>query len=130
MTKQVIHTEHAPKAIGPYSPAVVANGFVFTAGQVGIDPATGKLVEGDIAAQTTQAIKNVRALLETAGTTLENAVKTTVFLHDMADFQAMNKVYELFFTEHPPARTTVGNLNLPLGAQVEVEVVAVLPDKR
>src|SRR5258708_2020075 len=126
MTKKAIHTEHAPRAIGPYSPAVVANGFVFTAGQVGIDPATGKLVEGDIVAQ---AIKNVRALLEASGTELENVVKTTVFLHEMTDFQAMNKVYELFFAEHPPARSTVGNLDLPLGAEVEIEVVAVLPDK-
>jgi 2-iminobutanoate/2-iminopropanoate deaminase len=130
MTRQIIQTEHAPRAIGPYSPAVVANGFVFTAGQVGIDPLTGKLVEGDITAQTTQAIKNVRALLEAAGTTIANVVKTTVFLHAMSDFQAMNKVYELFFNDKPPARTTVGNLDLPLGAQIEIEVVAVLPDTR
>src|SRR5450432_802233 len=101
MTRQIIQTEHAPRAIGPYSPAVVANGFVFTAGQVGIDPLTGKLVDGDITAQTTQAIKNVRALLEAAGTTLANVVKTTVFLHAMSDFQAMNKVYELFFNDKP-----------------------------
>src|SRR5260221_4796129 len=128
MTKKAIHTEHAPRAIGPYSPAVVANGFVFTAGQVGIDPATGKLVEGDIVAQTTQAIKNVRALLEASGTELENVVKTTVFLHEMTDFQAMNKGYELFFSEHPPARSTVGNHDLPLGAQSEIDWVAAFSD--
>lgn len=127
MTKQAVHTDHAPAAIGPYSQAIVANGFVFCAGQTPIDPATGKLVEGDITVQTEQAIRNVRAVLEAAGTRIEHVVKTTVYLHSMTDFQAMNAVYSKHFTGTPPARTTVGNLNLPLGCLVEIEAIAVLP---
>ncbi len=113
MSRQVIHAENAPKAVGPYSHAIVANGFVYTAGQTGVDPATGKLVEGGVVAQTAQAIKNVKAVLEAAGTSLENVVKTTVYLHAISDFQAMNKAYGEFFATNPPARTTVGDLDLP-----------------
>jgi reactive intermediate/imine deaminase len=126
MNRQVVATEHAPKAIGPYSQAIIANGFVYCSGQGPIDPATGKLVEGDIAAQTTQVLKNLSALLQAAGTSLENVVKTTVFLHNIADFQAMNKVYSTFFTSNPPARSAVGGNDLPLGILVEIEAVAVL----
>lgn len=127
MSRQPIHTESAPKAIGPYSQAIIANGFVFCSGQTGIDPATGKLVEGDVQAQAERVLTNLKAVLEAAGTSLANVVKTTVFLHDMGDFQAMNAVYSRYFPENPPARTTVGNLNLPLNCLVEIEAVAVLP---
>jgi 2-iminobutanoate/2-iminopropanoate deaminase len=127
MERRVVHTENAPKAIGPYSQAIIANGFVYTAGQGPIDPATGKIVEGGLAAQTEQTLKNVRAILEAAGTSMANVVKTTVYLHAIGDFAQMNEVYKTFFPENPPARTTVGNLDLPLGIQVEIEAVAVLP---
>ncbi len=127
MNRQVVATENAPKAIGPYSQAIIANGFVYCSGQGPIDPATGKIVEGDVTAQTTQVLKNLSALLQAAGTSLGNVVKTTVFLHDIADFQAMNKVYSTFFGANPPARSTVGGNDLPLGILVEIEAVAVLP---
>jgi 2-iminobutanoate/2-iminopropanoate deaminase len=127
MSKQAIHTDHAPAAIGPYSQAIIANGFVFCAGQTPLDPSTMKLVEGDVGVQTAQAINNIKAILERAGTSLEHVVKTTVYLHSMADFQAMNAVYSQQFSGVPPARTTVGNLNLPLGCLVEIEAIAVLP---
>jgi 2-iminobutanoate/2-iminopropanoate deaminase len=127
MTREVVHTDKAPKAIGPYSQAIKANGFVFTAGQVGINPATGQLVEGGIAEQTRQVLTNLSSVLEAAGTSLANAVKTTVFLRAMSDFQAMNKVYTEFFPANPPARSTIGDHDLPLGAQVEIEVIALLP---
>lgn len=127
MSRKAVFSENAPKAIGPYSQAIVANGLVFCAGQTPIDPATGKAVEGDVGDQARQALKNISAVLQAAGTSLENVVKTTVFLHDLGDFQAMNKVYAEFFPNTPPARTTVGNLNLPLGVLVEIEAIAVLP---
>ncbi len=127
MNRQVVQSEHAPKAIGPYSQAIIANGFVYTAGQVGIDPATGQLVDGGIVEQTTQVLKNVSAVLQAAGTSLDRVVKTTVYLHAISDFPHMNKVYGEFFTSNPPARSTVGDIDLPLGAQVEIEVVALLP---
>jgi len=127
MSRQVIHTEGAPRAIGPYSQAIIANGFVFCSGQIALDPATGELIEGDVAAQTERAIQNLRAVLEAAGSSLAHVVKTTVFLQDMADFAAMNAVYGQFFGENPPARSTVGNLTLPRGARFEIEAVAVLP---
>src|ERR1039457_5322151 len=108
MTRQTVHSDAAPKAIGPYSHAIIANGFVFCSGQAALDPATGQLVPGDIAAQTRQVLTNVKAVLESAGTSLDQVVKTTVYLHAMTDFQAMNKVYAEFFPTNPPARTTVG----------------------
>lgn len=125
--RQVVHAEHAPKAAGPYSHGIIANGFVYAAGQAGLDPATSQLVEGGVTEQTAQALRNLSAVLQAAGTSLEHAVKTTVYLHAMSDFQAMNKVYAQFFPANPPARTTVGGLDLPLGAQVEIDIIAVLP---
>ncbi len=127
MSRQIIQSDAAPKPIGPYSQAIVANGFVYTAGQVGVDSATGQLVDGGITAQTEQALRNLTAVLAAAGTSLENVVKTTVYLHAISDFPHMNKVYGEFFKANAPARTTVGDLDLPMGAQVEIEVVAVLP---
>lgn len=126
MTRQVIHTEDAPKAIGPYSQAIVANGFVFTAGQVGLDPATSNLVEGGVVAEAEQAMKNLNAVLAAAGTSFANVVKTTIFLHTMDDFAKVNEVYAKFFPANPPARSTVGGLQLPKGAQVEIEMVALV----
>lgn len=122
--KQIIATEHAPQAIGPYSQAVVANGFVFASGQIPIDPATGQFVEGGIVEQTEQVLRNVSNLLEAAGTSLARVVKTTVFLADMNDFAAMNETYARFFGEEPPARSTVQAARLPRDARVEIEVVA------
>ncbi|MCZ7545254.1 MAG: RidA family protein [Anaerolineae bacterium] len=128
MPREIISTKDAPAAIGPYSQAVKINGFVFTAGQAGVDPATGKIVEGGIEAQTRQTLNNVRAILEAAGTSMANVVKTTVFLHNIRDFAAMNGVYKTFFPADPPARSTVAAKDLPLGALVEIEVVAAAGD--
>ena len=127
--RKPIHTDHAPAAIGPYSQAIAANGFLFISGQTPLDPATGQLIEGDIAAQTNRVLDNLSAILEAAGASLADIVKTTVFLHDMDDFVAMNAVYAQRFPGAPPARSTVGNLNLPRGAQVEIEAIALLPDR-
>ncbi len=127
MSRQPVHTDQAPAAIGPYSQAIIANGFVFVSGQTPLDPSTGQLVEGDISVQTEQAIKNVAAILEAAGTSLANVVKTTVFLYDMSAFGAMNAVYTKHFGTPPPARSTVGDIDLPRGAMVEIEAIAVLP---
>lgn len=125
MKREIVSTDRAPKAVGPYSQAVRVGDFIFAAGQAAIDPATGKLVEGDIAAQTRQVLKNLSAVLEAVGSSLAQAVKTTVFLTDMDDFAAMNSVYAEFFPTDPPARSTVEVARLPLGALVEIEVVAV-----
>jgi 2-iminobutanoate/2-iminopropanoate deaminase len=122
--KQIIATERAPQAIGPYSQAVVANGFVFASGQIPIDPETGQFVEGGIVEQTEQVLRNVSNLLEAAGTGLARVVKTTVFLADMNDFAAMNETYARFFGSEPPARSTVQAARLPRDARVEIEVVA------
>ncbi|MEP7286106.1 MAG: Rid family detoxifying hydrolase [Chloroflexota bacterium] len=127
MIRQTVHTDNAPHAAGPYSQAIIANGFVFTAGQTGIDPATGKLVEGGVPEQTRQVLKNITEVLAAAGTSLENVVKTTVYLHSISDFQIMNKVYAEFFPVNPPARSTLGDLDIPMGGQVEIEVVAIVP---
>ncbi len=126
MPIEVVATEQAPKAIGPYSQAIRAAGFAFTAGQLGIDPATGQFAAEDVAGQTRQALKNVQAILETAGTSLARVVKTTVFLQDMNDFAAMNAVYAEFFTTNPPARSTVQVARLPRDGKVEIEAVAAL----
>jgi 2-iminobutanoate/2-iminopropanoate deaminase len=127
-TRDVVSTDKAPKAIGPYSQGIKAGDFVFTAGQAGVDPATGKLVEGGVGEQTRQVLKNIQAILEAAGTSLERVVKVGVFLQDMADFQAMNAVYAEFFPpdKNPPARTTVQAAKLPLGALVEIDAVALI----
>jgi len=124
--KQIIRTESAPKAIGPYSQAVRAGDFLFASGQIPIDPKTGEFVVGGIAEETEQVLKNIKALLESAGTDLAHVVKTTVFLADMDDFAAMNEVYGRFFRENPPARATVQAARLPRDARVEIEVIAYL----
>ena len=122
--REIIQTEHAPQAIGPYSQAVKANGLVFASGQIPTDPATGQFVAGGIKEQTEQVLKNLSAVLEAAGSGLKQVVKTTVFLIDMDEFVAMNEVYGRFFTEQPPARATVQAARLPRDARVEIEAVA------
>lgn len=124
--KRSIESLNAPKAIGPYSQAIVANGFAYTAGQIGTDPKTGTLVEGGIVEQTEQALKNLAAVLKAAGSSLDNAVKTTVFLADMNDFAKMNEVYSKFFKKPYPARSTVQVARLPRDAKIEIEVIAVV----
>jgi 2-iminobutanoate/2-iminopropanoate deaminase len=121
-----VSTPGAPRAIGPYSQGVRAGGFLFTAGQVGFDPATGELVDEGIAEQTERVLENLRAILRAAGLDLGSVVKTTVFLVDMADFGKMNEVYARAFGEHRPARSTVAVAALPRGARVEIEAVAAL----
>lgn len=122
--KEIIQTEHAPQAIGPYSQAVRANGLIFASGQIPIDPQTGEFVAGGIEEQTEQVLKNLTAVLEAAGSSLFNVVKTTVFLVDMQEFKAMNEVYGRFFKEQPPARATVEAARLPRDARVEIEAIA------
>ena len=126
--KKVVQTDAAPKALGPYSQAVVANGLVFCAGQIPLDPATGNIVEGGIAEQTHQVLKNLRAVLKAAGSDLGQAVKTTVFLKSMDSFGAMNEVYGLpeYFGSATPARSTVEVARLPRDVMVEIEVVALV----
>jgi len=124
--KEIIATEDAPRAIGPYSQAVRASNFVFASGQIPIDPATGEFVPGGIAEQTEQVLKNLTALFAAAGVGLDQIVKTTVFLADMNDFTAMNEVYGKFFIEAPPARATVQAARLPRDAKVEIEAIAVV----
>jgi 2-iminobutanoate/2-iminopropanoate deaminase len=130
MPLEFVSTADAPKAIGPYSQAVICNGFLFSAGQVALDPAKGELVSGGIAEQTTRALENLRAVLEEAGSGFSQVVKTTVFLVDMADFTAMNEIYGRVFGTHRPARSTVAVAALPRGARVEIEVVAAVSGKR
>lgn len=125
MSIQFVHTDDAPKAIGPYSQATVWNDLVFTAGQIALDPATMAVVPGGIAEQTEQVFRNLRAVLGQAGTGLDGVVKTSVFLADMADFAAMNEVYAKHFGDHRPARSTVAAAGLPRGVMVEIDCVAV-----
>jgi 2-iminobutanoate/2-iminopropanoate deaminase len=127
--KQVIETKDAPQAIGPYSQAIAAAGLVFASGQIPIDPATGKFVDGGVAEQTEQVIKNLTAVLNAAGTDLSHVVKTTVFLADMNDFVAMNEVYGRFFSDQPPARATVQAAGLPRDARVEIDAIALLANE-
>ncbi len=124
--KQIVKTGLAPQAIGPYSQAVKAGGFVFASGQIPIDPKTGEFVSGGITEQTRQVMKNLSAVLEAAGSDLQLVVKTTVFLADMTEFTAMNEVYGTFFSDEPPARATVQAARLPRDARVEIEAVAQL----
>jgi 2-iminobutanoate/2-iminopropanoate deaminase len=124
--KEIVATERAPRAIGPYSQAVRSGNFLFASGQIPIDPATGEFVAGGITEQTEQVMRNVSAILEAAGGDLEQVVKTTVFLADMDDFTAMNEVYGRFFGENPPARATVQAARLPRDARVEIEAIAIL----
>ncbi|GBD94878.1 rutC family protein [bacterium BMS3Abin05] len=128
MSREIISTPKAPAAIGPYSQGVTAGGhFVFTAGQIPINPETSELVQGTIQVQTRQVLENLKAVLEAAGTSLKNVVKTTVFLSDMNDFSAMNQVYAGYFPENPPARSAVQAARLPKDVNIEIECVAVLP---
>ena len=128
--KKIIFTDKAPKAIGPYSQAVRTESLVFTAGQVGLNPETGELVEGGIEAQTRQVLTNLKYVLEAADSGLNFVVKTTVFLKDMNDFVKMNAIYAEFFGENPPARSTIAVAALPKGALVEIECVAMLQAPR
>jgi len=128
MNKEIISTSKAPQAIGPYSQAVRVGRFVHTAGQIAIDPATSQMVEGDASAQAKQVMQNLQAVLKAAGTSLDNVVKTTIFLRYMKDFGAVNVVYGKFFGEGKPARSTVAVSALPLQALLEIEVVALVPE--
>jgi 2-iminobutanoate/2-iminopropanoate deaminase len=122
--KEVISTQHGPKAIGPYSQAVRANGFIFISGQVAFDPATSQLVEGDIAVQTDRVLQNLKGIVEAAGSMLDKTVKTTVFLKDMNDFVKMNEVYSRYFSANAPARSTVEVARLPRDVRVEIDLIA------
>ncbi|HEV2298598.1 MAG TPA: RidA family protein [Candidatus Acidoferrales bacterium] len=122
--KDVIATKHGPSAIGPYSQAIRANGFIFISGQVAFDPATGQLIEGDVAAQTDRVLQNLKAIVEAAGSSLDKAVRTTVFLKDMGEFAKMNEVYARFFPSSPPARSTVEVARLPRDVRVEIDLIA------
>jgi 2-iminobutanoate/2-iminopropanoate deaminase len=124
--KEIVATERAPRAIGPYSQAVRSGNFLFASGQIPIDPATGEFVAGGITEQTEQVMRNVSAILEAAGAGLQQVVKTTVFLADMDDFTAMNEVYGRYFGDNPPARATVQAARLPRDARVEIEAIAIL----
>ena len=126
MRREPVKTSNAPAALGPYSQAIKVGEFVYTSGQVAIDPATGEFIGGDIAEQTERVLKNVAAVLEAAGSNLDQVVKTLVFLADMDDFAAMNEVYARFFPADPPARSTVQAARLPKDARIEIEAVAVL----
>jgi len=122
--REIVKTEGAPAAIGPYSQAVRANGFIFASGQIPLDPKTGEFAAGGVAEQTEQVIRNLTAVLEAGGSGLDRIVKTTVFLADMNDFAAMNEIYARYFTENPPARATVEAARLPRDARVEIEAIA------
>ncbi len=125
MSKEIISTEHAPAAIGPYSQAVRANGFVFLSGQIPLDPATGQMVDGDIEAQTRRVMENLAAVLAAAGTSFEQVVRATIYLVDLADFAKVNAIYGERFPSAPPARATVQVAALPRGAKVEIDLVAI-----
>ena len=122
--KKVVSTDAAPKAIGPYSQAVIANGFAFLSGQIPLNPATNTIIDGDIAAQTGQVLENLKAVLAACGSSLDQVVKTTVFLKDMSEFAKMNEVYARYFTHNPPARATVEAARLPRDVRVEIECIA------
>ncbi len=126
MNRESVQTDNAPKAIGPYEQAIKANGFIYTAGQIPIDPKTGNFVEGGIAAQTRQVLENLKAVLEAGGSTLDRVVKATVFLKNMADFAAMNEVYAQYLGSVKPARSTVAVADLPRGALIEIDLVALM----
>jgi 2-iminobutanoate/2-iminopropanoate deaminase len=125
MTREAVRTSAAPKAIGPYEQAVKINGFIYTAGQIALDPKTGNLVDGDIAAQTKQVLENLKAVVEAAGSSMDQVIKATVFLKSMSDFAAMNEVYEDYLGHARPARSTVAVAELPRGALIEIDIVAV-----
>jgi 2-iminobutanoate/2-iminopropanoate deaminase len=127
VTLKTVQTEHAPAAIGPYSQGIVANGFLFTAGQIPLDPATGQVVAGNVAAQTERVMANLAAVLATVGATWKDVVKTTVFLHDMADFPVVNEVYAKTLADARPARSTVQVSALPRGVLVEIDAIVAIP---
>lgn len=124
MTRRVVDTASAPKAIGPYSQAIVAGGLCFCSGQIPLDPATGQIVEGDIRVQTRRVLDNLSAVLEAAGTSLANVVRTTIFLVDLGDFTVVNEIYGGYFQGEPPARVTVQVSALPRGSRVEIDAIA------
>jgi 2-iminobutanoate/2-iminopropanoate deaminase len=124
-----VHTDQAPKAIGPYSQAIIANGFLFTAGQIALDPATGQVVQGDVVAQTERVLTNLAAVLKEGGATWGNVVKTTIFLQDMADFAKVNEVYARVLADARPARSTVQAGALPRGVLVEIDAIAVVENR-
>jgi 2-iminobutanoate/2-iminopropanoate deaminase len=126
--RQQVQTKNAPAAIGPYSQAIKANGFVYVSGQIPIDPETGEFVSGGIAEQTDRVLRNLAAILEASGSSLDQVVKTTVFLADMKEFAGMNEVYATFFSGPPPARATVAAAGLPRDARVEIEAVALVSE--
>ena len=128
MTVRSIHTENAPAAIGPYSQATVAGNFLFTAGQIALDPATGQIAQGDVSVQTERVMRNLTAVLEAAGLTLSEIIKTTCFLSDINDYSVFNSVYVKFVGDPPPARSTFAVAALPRGARVEIEAIAVRSD--
>ncbi len=123
---EIVATDRGPKAIGPYSQAVRANGFVFLSGQIPLDPKTQQVVEGDVAVQTERVLENLKGVVEAAGSSMQRVVKTTVFLADMNDFSAMNEVYSRYFVNHPPARSTVEVSKLPKSVRVEIDLIALL----
>ena len=127
MEKQIVVIENGPKAIGPYSLGVKTGQLMFVSGQLGLDPATGSLVDGGVEAETRQALKNLKAILEAGGCSLKQVVKATVFLRDINDFTRMNTIYAEFFSENPPARSAVQVAALPRNGAVEIEVIALLP---
>jgi 2-iminobutanoate/2-iminopropanoate deaminase len=126
MSREIIQTDKAPKAIGPYAQAIKANGFVYTAGQIAVTPGSGEIVDGGIKAQTRQVLANLAAVLQAAGTSVNQVVKATVFLRDMSDFAAMNEVYAEYLGVATPARSTVAVSELPRGALVEIDLVALV----
>lgn len=126
MKREAVRTDTAPKAIGPYEQGIRVNGFVFTAGQIALDPSTGNLTEGDIAAQTRQVLENLKEVLKAAGSSLDQVVKATIYLKDMADFPVVNEVYAEYLGSSRPARSTVGVAELPKGALIEIDLVAVI----
>lgn len=122
---KLVSTENAPKAIGPYTQAVIHNGIAYLSGQIPLDPASGQLIDGDIAAQTERVMENLKAVLAAAGSSLDRVLKTTVYLFDIAEFPIMNEVYGRYFPANPPARSTVQVAKLPRGARIEVDMVAI-----
>jgi 2-iminobutanoate/2-iminopropanoate deaminase len=128
MTRQVINTNQAPKAIGPYSQAIIANNLVYTAGQIALVPATGEIATGNIQGQTRQVLENIKGILEASGSSLADVVKTTVFLKDMSEFAAMNEVYGQYFASSPPARSTVEVSRLPKDVRVEIDAIGIVKD--
>jgi 2-iminobutanoate/2-iminopropanoate deaminase len=125
--REIISTDRAPRAIGPYSQAVRAQGLVFVSGQIAIDPATGAVTEGGVVEQTERVLENIKAILEAAGSSLEKVLRTTVYLQSMSDFKAMNEVYARYFPKDPPARSTVEVSRLPRDVRIEMDVIALAP---